>query len=160
MQFMWHFLVTVSRILCISVIASIMPEITIFCLFVHWFVMVIWLHISTREINFCNHNVFYEFLFYSIFGLVYIFTHVMLNEGKTFWKYVFFYLILCVENFFATLVWILNADEKLKNTLYFQPVVYINFISFFVGIAFMIIYYKFFHPNAGYTQRTNQEVSW
>lgn len=148
-----------SRILCISVIASILPEATILCLFLHWLIMVVWLHISTRETNFCNHNVFYDFLFYSIFGMVYVFIHVSLNDGKTFWKYLFFYLVLCLENIIATVIWILHADDRLKGTLYFEPIIYINFLSFLFGILFMIIYYKIFHPSTGYKFRQSHVVN-
>ncbi|XP_065171333.1 XK-related protein 6-like [Atheta coriaria] len=153
MQFMWHFLVTVSRIMCISVVASIYPEYTVLALFIHWMFMVIWLLYSTHDLNFCNNNRIYDFLFYTIFGTVYIFTHVSLSDGRTFWKYVFFYLTLCVENIICMIVWIVKADDTVKETLYYLPIVYINFISFFVGILFMIIYYKIFHPSTGYVSR-------
>lgn len=123
--------------------------------------MVIWLYFSTRDSNFCSNNVFYDFLFYSIFGMVYIFTHVTLNDGKTFWKYLFFYLILAIENAIATTVWIVKPDDTLKETLYFQPVACINFVAFFIGIMFMIVYYKVFHPSTGCKHRQREAVgSW
>lgn len=150
MQFIWHCLVTVSRIMCISVLASIYPEVTILAIILHWFVMVLWLEYSTHQLNFCNNNRFYDFLFYIIFGTVYIFTHVTLNDGRTFWKYVFFYTILGIENIVATIIWMVKADDTLKDTLYFEPICYINLLPFFVGILFMILYYKFFHPSTGY----------
>lgn len=146
---------TVSRIMCISVVASIFPEITILVLLTHWMLMVVWLQISNQESDFCNHNKLYDFIFYLIFGMVYTFTHVSLNDGKTFWKYLFFYLILCVENITATIVWIVVADDSLRNAVYYEPIVYLNLISFFVGIAFMILYYKIFHPSTGYKTRQN-----
>ncbi|XP_017773404.1 PREDICTED: XK-related protein 7 [Nicrophorus vespilloides] len=153
MQFMWHFLVTVSRIMCISVVASIYPEYTVIALVVHWAFMVIWLLISTHQLSFCNNNHIYELLFYMIFGTVFIFTHVSLNDGRTLWKYVFFYMTLCVENVVCTIIWMLKADAVLKSTLYYEPILYINFISFFIGILFMIVYYKIFHPSTGYLSR-------
>lgn len=142
-----------SRIMCISVVASIAPEITILVIIMHWLVMVVWLQISNQDSNFCNHNKLYDFFFYLIFGLVYIFTHVSLNDGKTFWKYLFFYLILCIENITGTIIWMVNSDDELKNTNYYEPIVYINLSSFFVGIGFMILYYKIFHPSTGYKNR-------
>lgn len=156
MQFMWHFLVTVSRIMCISVIASISPEYTILALLIHWLVMVIWIQILNQETDFCNHNKVYDFFFYLIFGLVYVFTHVSLKDGKTFWKYVFFYLILCLENITATIVWILLAGKTLIDTKYYIPIICINLVSFFLGIGFMILYYKIFHPSTGYKGRQQQ----
>ncbi|KAK5648238.1 hypothetical protein RI129_003130 [Pyrocoelia pectoralis] len=159
-QFMWHFLVTVSRILCISVISSIYLNYTILGLFVHWLVMTIWLHIGTSETNFCNKNKLYDSALFAIFGMVYIFTYVNLTEGKTFIRYLFFYLILFFENTIANVFWILERDTELMTTLYYKPVIYLNIIPFILGIIFMILYYKVFHPSTGYNvSRSRQDIS-
>ncbi|XP_066254963.1 XK-related protein 4-like [Euwallacea similis] len=152
-QFMWHFLVTVSRILCISVVASVYPVHTILVLVFHWFVMTIWLSATSSENNFCDHNKMYDFLFYSIFGAVYIFTQVVLVDGPTFLKYLIFYGILFGENTLANVVWIWNADETLQKTHYYKPIIYLNIIPFVVGIIFMLLYYKVFHPSTGYNRQ-------
>lgn len=152
-QFMWHFLVTVSRILCVSVVASIYPVHTILVLVFHWFVMTIWLSATSSENNFCDHHKLYDFLFYSIFGAVYIFTQVVLVEGPTFLKYLIFYGILFFENTLANVVWILNADAALQRTIYYRPIIYLNVVPFVVGIIFMLLYYKVFHPSTGYNRQ-------
>ncbi|KAK4884790.1 hypothetical protein RN001_001061 [Aquatica leii] len=149
-QFMWHFLVTVSRILCISVISSIYLNYTVLGLLIHWLVMTIWLHVGTSETNFCNKNKIYDSALFAIFGMVYIFTYVNLTEGKTFIKYLFFYLILFFENTLANVFWILERDTELMKSLYYKPVVYLNIIPFILGIIFMILYYKVFHPSSGF----------
>ncbi|RZB41721.1 XK-related protein 6 [Asbolus verrucosus] len=113
-QFMWHFLVTVSRILCISVIASKYLVPTILVIVLHWFVMTLWLSCTNQKNNFCRHNKVYDMFFYSIFGTVYIFTPVTLVEGPTFLKYVFFYLVLFVENTIANVVWYYDADPRVQ----------------------------------------------
>ncbi|KAL1500740.1 hypothetical protein ABEB36_006185 [Hypothenemus hampei] len=152
-QFMWHFLVTVSRILCISVIASIYPIQTILVLVFHWFIMTIWLSATSSENNFCAHNKLYDFLFYSIFGAVYIFTQVVLVEGPTFIKYLIFYGILFAENTLANILWTVSADQVVKGTSYYKPIIYLNVIPFAVGIIFMLLYYKVFHPSTGYNRQ-------
>lgn len=152
-QFMWHLLITVSRILCISVIASIYPVHTILVLVFHWFVMTIWLSATSSENNFCDHHKLYDFLFYSIFGAVYIFTQVVLVEGPTFLKYLTFYGILFAENTIANFLWIYNADEALQKMIYYKPIIYLNVIPFIVGIIFMLLYYKVFHPSTGYNRQ-------
>ncbi|XP_050296252.1 XK-related protein 7-like [Anthonomus grandis grandis] len=148
-QFMWHFLVTVSRILCISVIASEYPIHTIMVLVFHWFFMTIWLSATSSENNFCGHNKVYDFIFYSIFGAVYIFTQVVLVDGPTFLKYVIFYAILFAENTIANVVWICNASESLKLMIYYKPIICLNVVPFIGGIFFMGLYYKVFHPSMG-----------
>lgn len=172
MQFMWHFLVTgksiilenrnftyvllfsVSRILCISVVLSVLAPYTVGALTFHWIIMVLWLHLSTKSTNFCGNNKFYEFFFYAVFGTVYIFTHIPLSEGKTLLRYIFFYAILFAENLVATVAWILKADDALRESIYYTPIVCINFITFFMGITFMILYYKICHPSTGCIHKT------
>ncbi|KAG5889742.1 hypothetical protein JTB14_018964 [Gonioctena quinquepunctata] len=152
-QFMWHFLVTVSRILCISVIAAKYPTETILVLIGHWFVMTIWLACTSAKNNFCDHNSLYDFLFYCILGAVYLFTHVILVEGPTCCKYVIFYSILFVENTVANAVWIITADDSLKQMVYYLPIIFLNVIPFILGILFMLLYYKVFHPSTGYSRQ-------
>ncbi|XP_056634539.1 XK-related protein 6-like isoform X1 [Diorhabda sublineata] len=154
-QFMWHFLVTVSRILCISVIASIYPTETIVVIIGHWFVMTLWLACTSAKNNFCDHNSLYDFLFYCILGAVYIFTHVVLVEGRTFLKYVIFYCVLFAENTIANVVWIISADEAVREKVYYLPIILLNVIPFFLGIVFMVLYYKVFHPSlsTGYNRQ-------
>lgn len=149
MQFMWHFLVTVSRILCISVIASVSVSSTVLGVLIHWFAMAAWLHVGTSETSFCNKNKLYDSALFAIFGMVYVFTYVNLTEGRTFYKYLFFYAILFLENTSANIFWILRQDEKTMESLYYRPVVYLNIIPFILGIVFMVLYYKVFHPSTG-----------
>lgn len=150
MQFMWHFLVTVSRILCISVIASIYLNYTVLGVLLHWMVMTVWLHVGTSETNFCNKNKIYDSALFAVFGMVYVFTYVNLSEGRTFIKYLFFYFILFLENTLANVFWILNSNKEVTDSLYYRPVVYLNIMPFILGIVFMVLYYKVFHPSTGF----------
>lgn len=145
--------ILVSRILCISVIASLAPEGTIVAILIHWFIMTVWLSTSTQDNNFCDHNKLYDFIFYSIFGMVYIFTHVTLQDGKTLYKYLFFYSILFIENTIANVLWVLNSDQDVHQQSYYQPIVILNVVPFVLGIMCMVLYYKVFHPTTGYNFR-------
>lgn len=149
------FFSVVSRILSISVLASIYPEYTIAMISLHWLLMTIWL-LSTESTKFCNQQRIYDILFFAIFGLVYTFTHVNLSEGRTRFKYVFFYVICFLENFIATTVWILEASYDLRSRYYFLPIIVVNMLSFIFGIMFMIIYYKVCHPTRGLKNKKNK----
>lgn len=154
----------VSRILCISVIASVYLEYTIVFLVVHWFVMTIWIHLATSSntFNFCSNNKLYDSILFSIFGMVYVFTYVTLSEGRTFYKYLFFYCLLFLENTVANIVWTIAADSELKRSPYYKPVIYLNVIPFMLGIMFMVLYYKFFHPSTVYNgnrERRNMYIA-
>ncbi|XP_044744465.1 XK-related protein 4-like [Coccinella septempunctata] len=152
-QFMWHFMVTVSRILCISVIASMYLEATILAISFHWFIMMIWLLYMDQENNFCNNNQCCSIMFYSTFSAVYIFTFVTLHEGPTGKKYFFFYSLLFAENTVANLVWYFNAPHEIEKLMYYKPIFFLNIIPYVAGLVFMILYYKCFHPSTGYTSR-------
>lgn len=158
MQFMWHFLVTISRILSISVLASIYPFYAAGGIVIHWLIMTMWL-CFTETTNFCNQKKFYDMIFYSIFGLVYTFTHVNLSEGKTRCKYIFFYVICFIENFIATAVWVVTANSELRARYYYLPIIMVNIFSFILGIVFMVIYYKIFHPSKGLKSRSKVSTS-
>lgn len=97
--------------------------------------------------------------FYSIFGTVYIFTIVTLVEGRTLLKYVFFYIVLFVENTVANIVWYVNADDDLQHKIFYKPIVYLNIIPFFAGLIFMLLYYKVFHPSTGYHRQAVQVIT-
>lgn len=132
---------------------------TILVLVLHWFVMTLWLAVSSADNNFCGENKLYDFLFYSIFGAVYIFTQVVLVDGPTFYKYVIFYAVLFLENTVANIVWIFNADDDVKGTYYFKPIIFLNVLPFFMGIVFMILYYKTCHPSTGFSGRNKHQSS-
>ncbi|CAG9860072.1 unnamed protein product [Phyllotreta striolata] len=159
-QFMWHFLVTVSRILCISVIASIYPTETILIIIGHWFIMTLWLACTSDKNNFCDHNSLYDFLFYCILGAVYIFTHVVLVEGPTCCKYLIFYSVLFAENTIANVVWTVTVNDEVKTKVYYLPIVLLNVIPFIFGIFFMLLYYRVFHPSlsTGYSRQQSQVI--
>lgn len=148
MQFMWHFLVTVSRILSISCLASICYRSAVGGLACHWLVMTLWLCVSEKT-QFCNNQKCFDIIFFSVFGLVYTFTHVNISDGKTRCKYIFFYTLCFLENIVATFVWMFLAEEIMKNSYYYVPIIVLNIVPFITGIIFMITYYKVFHPSTG-----------
>nr|CAD7399532.1 unnamed protein product [Timema poppensis] len=152
MQFLWHFMVTVSRILSISVVASVFPIFTGLACMVHWIVMSLWISlldrtqfcISTRG-DPCRQKVG-ELLFSSILGLVYIFTYLTPGEGRTRNRYIVFYSLCFIENSIAIGLWAGLASDQLKVQWYFIPLICAAITSFVLGIVFMIVYYAYFHP--------------
>lgn len=148
-QFIWHFLVTVSRILSISVAATTVPIHAIFALVFHWFGMTMWLKISEKTTNFCDQKQCCDVIFFAIFGLVYIFTYVSITDGPTKMKYFLFYTISFVENVVFNYLWYSLAWEQIRMKFFFMPLIYFNNIAFLIGIVFMILFYTFLHPSIG-----------
>ncbi|XP_039297310.1 XK-related protein 6 [Nilaparvata lugens] len=157
MQFLWHFMVTVSRILSISAVASAFPVYTGCACAVHWMLMTMWLSIWDRsQISlFTTYSPsdrislsqrLSQLTLCAVLGLVYIFTYLCMSDGSTRNRYLVYYPVCFVENAAAILIWSLTADEHLRSSWYFIPFIISGIVPFLVGIVFMIIYYKYFHP--------------
>ncbi|XP_075238139.1 XK-related protein 6-like isoform X1 [Lycorma delicatula] len=152
LQFLWHFMVTVSRILSISAVASAFPIYTGVACAVHWLAMTLWLSIWERT-QFCMvtdqatlGERLTEVTFCAILGLVYIFTYLTPSDGSTRNRYLVYYPVCFVENAAAILIWSVTADDHLKRSWYFVPFIISGIVPFLIGIVFMIVYYKYFHP--------------
>ncbi|XP_067005397.1 XK-related protein 6 [Anabrus simplex] len=153
-QFLWHFMVTVSRILSISVAASLFPLPTTAASGIHWLVMTVWL-IVTTDLVICtdSHDPMCsgrlgQFLMCSILGLVYIFTYITPEDGRTRNKYIVYYLLCVAENISAAVVWATAASPTLRAKWYFYPLLVSCIVPFGLGIGFMVLYYLYFHPSS------------
>ena len=78
-------------------------------------------------------------------GWVYNFTMINIKGSPTRWKFAFFYLIVMAENATITAVWYLNPDNGPH--WYHLPALVGTGVSFAVGIAFMLLYYRKYHPD-------------
>lgn len=145
-QCIWHFCVTLSRVLSIVLVASIFPTYTVAAIAVHAFLMTFWVFLLDRS-PFCSYTILHSFAFSMIFGAVFTFTYILPKDAKnTFSRYTFFYALTGIENIVATIMFVLYSQiSALPVVVYvigFVPVV-----SFIVGISAMIVYYKYLHPN-------------
>ncbi|KAL0272683.1 UNVERIFIED_CONTAM: hypothetical protein PYX00_005557 [Menopon gallinae] len=149
-QFLWHLFVTVSRIVSISVIASIYPLWTGIGVVVHWLAMSVWIAFMSNT-NFCRQSKILECLFSAALGLVYIFNFMSVKEGPTRYYYLAFYPICFIQNITAAAVWALEFYSvkpyvKLSKCT-FYTLISVPVVSFLLGMIFMGIYYQFLHPN-------------
>ncbi|XP_076239541.1 XK-related protein 6 [Calliopsis andreniformis] len=160
LQFLWHFCTTVSRILSLSVIASIWPLYTAIGCICHWIGMTAWIILDSHGIlEFCrNYNHaphcpptvkerVYSVLFSVVIGIVHVFIYLNAVDGSTFLKHVFFYIVCFLENITATVVWIYTSSNEVKNAWYFNILIILCIIPFLLGITAMIVYYTVFHPS-------------
>lgn len=145
-------IVSVSRILSISAVASSFPISTGGACAVHWLIMTLWLSIFEKtQFSLINEKSskserFYELIFCATLGLVYIFTYLTPSDGSTRNRYLIYYPICFVENAAAITTWAVTADTRLQNSWYFIPFLIMGIVPFLLGIVFMILYYRFFHP--------------
>ncbi|XP_029032765.1 XK-related protein 6-like [Osmia bicornis bicornis] len=168
LQFLWHFCTTVSRILSLSVVASIWPLYTAIGCICHWIGMTAWIIIDSHGmLEFCrnhNHAPHYtpkikerinSILFSLVIGIVHIFIYLNAVDGSTFLKHVFFYIVCFLENITATVFWICTSSNEVKNSWYFNVLTILCIIPFLLGITAMTVYYSAFHPSLKHQNSVN-----
>lgn len=159
-QFLWHFCTTVSRILALSVVASIWPLYTAIGCIIHWICMTGWIIIDSHCIlEFCRDSDYaphcppnlkeriYSVLFSIVIGVVHVFIYLNAVDGSTFLKHVFFYTVCFLENMTATVFWLYTSTDEVKNSWYFHVLIVLCIVPFLLGVTSMIIYYSIFHPS-------------
>lgn len=143
-QCVWHFCVTLARVLSIVLLASVFPIHTVIGIAIHAFIMTLWVFLLDRS-PFCSYTAFHSFAFSAIFGAVFIFTYILPKEAQnTLPRYSFFYTLVGVENAIAVAMFILYSSLTIQ-VVYFLSALPVTL--FFVGIGAMIFYYKILHPN-------------
>ncbi|XP_063218078.1 XK-related protein 7-like isoform X2 [Bacillus rossius redtenbacheri] len=152
MQFLWHFPITVSRILSISAIASVCPYWMAGAVVVHWLVMSAWISVLDRT-QFCVstrgdpwRQKVGETLFSFVLGLVYVFTYLTPGEGRTRNRFLVFYSLCFAENMAAVGTWAALAGDETRGRWFFLPLTCGAAVSYVLGVCFMLVYYRFFHP--------------
>lgn len=160
LQFLWHFSITVARILSLGVIASVWPLYTAIGCLIHWAIMTIWILINSHGVlEFCRaygrppHMLptFKErvnsILFAAVVGIVYIFIYLNTVDSNTFWKHLCFYGLCFAENITTNLLWRYTCPPEVREAWYFNVFFIICIVSFWLGIIAMIVYYTKFHPS-------------
>ncbi|KAJ2938939.1 hypothetical protein O0L34_g17751 [Tuta absoluta] len=145
LQVIWHFLVTLSRITSISIIAYLFPHWTILACFIHIFVMAVSIQLFDHS-PFCSNNKLGEVAFSFALGAVYLFTYILPVEARTRYRYSVYYSVCFLQNVACAVVWYIYVDDTMKSYLYFDLVLIFCIVPFVLGQLFMVVYYMFFHP--------------
>ncbi|XP_058444852.1 XK-related protein 6 [Malaya genurostris] len=146
-QIVWHFSVTISRVLAIAIVASIFPMYMLIACVAHSFTMTLWIFFFDRS-PFCSATMLQSFLFSLVLGVVFIFTYILPRIGRTFHRYLMYYSLCGVENIACVIVYLYFVQNStIKNTYYLSVLCVASIVPFIVGIVCMIVYYKYFHPN-------------
>ncbi|XP_037031972.1 XK-related protein 6 [Bradysia coprophila] len=146
MQWLCHFLVSVSRVLSIAAVASIFPKWTLIGCSVHAMSMALWIFLFDRS-PFCATSMFHSFAFSLVLGMVFIFNYILPKVRRTRYRYAIFYSICFVENVACVYFFYNYASHDTMEKTYFIFICVLAIVPFALGIAFMIIYYTKFHPN-------------
>lgn len=145
LQFLWHFSSITARVIALSLFASLYPLWIGPACVAHWLIMSTW--VVLQKTTACSTKC-EELLFCLVLGAIYIFSFFNAKEERTRYKYLIYYTFCFVENSSLMVLWILNAKTILPdNQWYFYPAIIGHYAAFFCGLAFMIIYYVYFHPS-------------
>jgi len=139
-QFLWHFCSITARVLALSLFATAMPLwIGPLCA-AHWLVMASW--VIYQRTTACNTQC-EEFLFALVLGVIYIFMFFNAKEERTRYKYLLYYGFSFLENTAIILVWFFHTPST---TWYVLPALAAHYLTFILGLLFMLCYYLWFHP--------------
>lgn len=66
---------------------------------------------------------------------------------RTRYRFAIFYTICFIENIMCVYIYITYATDVERQYSYFIWLCIFPIVPFVLGIVFMIVYYKYFHPN-------------
>lgn len=102
--FLWHFMSALSRILALSILASIFPIWFGIVIVVHWIVMTLWLALGNHPTAVCT-NRCQELFLSCMLGFAYITAFIATRYGPTRYAYLVYYLVFFMENSGALVIW-------------------------------------------------------
>lgn len=125
---------------------------------VHAILMGMWIFLYDKS-PFCATTTFHSFAFSLVLGLVFIFNYILPKVRRTRYRYTIFYLICFLENCTCVWIYVRYASPIARATYYFIPLCILSICPFLLGIIFMIIYYKQFHPNVVIRRRFAEQTT-
>ncbi|KAJ0171463.1 hypothetical protein K1T71_013013 [Dendrolimus kikuchii] len=139
-QFLWR-LGTISARICALTVYALVYEYWVFLVIgLHWLSMFLWL-ISPKNV-FHGERISRPRKAYlsALIAFVYVFAYVNLQELNHRQKMVTFYIVMCVENWLLMVAWWWSGQAEGAAVLAAAASA-----SFLAGIAFMLLYYRYFH---------------
>ncbi|KAL0277481.1 UNVERIFIED_CONTAM: hypothetical protein PYX00_004743 [Menopon gallinae] len=145
MMFCWNLFSTLSRVLALSLLATLYPAWFMTICAAHWVVMSLWLGLVHHQTAICG-NLCEEIIFHIALGLAYVIAFISPKDGPTRYSYLAYYLVCFMENTAALVVWCV-AGTSAQNPELHYGVVGVQISSFILCISFMVSYYKYYHPS-------------
>uniref|UniRef100_A0A2M4A6Z2 XK-related protein n=1 Tax=Anopheles triannulatus TaxID=58253 RepID=A0A2M4A6Z2_9DIPT len=142
-QFLWRLGTVISRVISLTVYASVYSHWVFLVIILHWFSMFLWL-ISPK-------NVFHgerisrlkKTTLGGLIAFVYIFAYINLQEVRHRQKMLTFYVVMFMENCLLVCLWMVGVWPNRPDGWYMIPVSVL--CSFAAGLFFMVVYYRYFH---------------
>lgn len=139
-QIIWRFFDISSRVIALGLFASIFPNYLFIVCAAHYAVMFTWIRLMKTE--FCDNHCG-EFLYNIVLGIVFIFCYFNPKDSPTRRRFTFFYTLAFLENSALMSTWFIYCPPHI---LFRYPAMFMQFLSFVLGLVIMIIYYLLLHP--------------
>ncbi|RZC35195.1 XK-related protein 4-like, partial [Asbolus verrucosus] len=131
---------SMSRISSVGGVIAFRPRLTGVVIVVHWIVATFWVWWKTEPQAFCNRSKVWHVPLCMVFGVIYFFKPVNLENGPTRSHYICYYTIIFLQNVVASVViCFLSVNNNVHIGVF-------NVVTFIFGIFCYMIYYQKFHP--------------
>lgn len=142
-QFLWRLGTVISRVIALTVYASLYSHWVFLVIILHWISMFLWL-ISPK-------NVFHgerisrvrKGTLAGMIAFVYVFAYINLQEVNHKQKMITFYVVMFLENWLLVCLWMVGIWSNRPENWFIVPI--LVFSTFLAGMFFMILYYRYFH---------------
>ncbi|KAL4706151.1 hypothetical protein ACJJTC_013616 [Scirpophaga incertulas] len=113
LQTIYHYMLTLGRVVAISLMAYLFPYWLILACGIHILVMTAWIQVFEHP-TFCSHNLLAELSFSLALGGVYLFTYILSVEGRTRYRYLVYYSICFLQNVTCAALWFVYAPDSVR----------------------------------------------
>nr|CAD7434609.1 unnamed protein product [Timema monikensis] len=142
-QFLWRLGTVASRVTVLTVYATLYGYWVFLVIGLHWISMFLWL-ISPKNVFHGEHmSRQRKAAFSALIAIVYIFSYINLQEVNPRQKMITFYVVMFLENSLLVIAWLVGVWDEAP--WYRDTVPFFVLVSFATGMAFMMLYYRYFH---------------
>ena len=106
--------------------------------------------VQLQKTNFCGtqdgkRRTLLELFYNIVVGWIFVFVMISVKVGATRVKYSLYYLLIAAENVTMIVLWFLQPESQL--VWYHLPALIVTCAFFVLGLCFMMIYYRHYHPD-------------
>ena len=146
LQFLWRFFTISSRLISIGLFITAFTYWIFPIAIGHWGIMTIW--VMHQGTHFCADEQA-EYFFNMIIGAIYLVCFLNIKDEPTRCKYTSYYVLILLEDILLLSLWYIKSVSLNSKSIHLNYLLTYSGLlaAFFLGILFMVIYYRFFHPN-------------
>lgn len=154
-QFLWRLFVIAARVLALALFASSYDWYIGIACGIHFVIMFLWIVTMKTSFTGISTNKCEELGYNTVLAVMFIFCYFNPVDNPTRNRYSIYYCFMFVENTLLMMLWYAKADS---NLWYLYPAIVGHYLSFFVGLVFMVVYYLLLHPSGGIKIFFNRKI--